>query len=775
MSIQSDVLRKPLQELGLYWACLSSIFVFLGISVATAVLASLTWIALAATGGFLVQSLTGSVQPQLNVFVALGPGALFGLGLSVFMFLLFRGGVAGVVSVVFFLLLGSYAWVRSYASSSLELSESRSIPLLLLGSSLLANAREFPNLLLTSTSIVLAAVMFGSIRSKLWLLGAAALTGGMALLDSFSRAPYWWWASDDTTTLAGIGTIIVERGRVDDVAGWSTASHHWLLHAWLALWNLLSRGQIFETYLKAWPVVASLSLFSSLLLCLRLFLGRPISIAKTAIVFVAAAGLIQLEWAAPQEQHPFVFGMVACCALCLVWRKRRSSASLWLLLVRTAVVVLLLPVIFYVLKPTLLVAYGLLILGTIFAFAGLDKGYGPIVALATSIAAITAGIALFAAGSSRISQNSFSSVAVTYLSKDLGWCQSDSVLHASLCVVSLQCLLITAACLSALTLWFLRKMKPLAVSPIIFLPIVLAYIPLRLFISSAVFTGAPSFYRLSEMALMLFTAIGLAAALDASRKLTLALLLVLGSALVLIIRLNMSPGQLYDAVDVFIVKFEFMRYLNASDVIALSSALFLAFVFAALPTWRSIRLRFLLALLCLVSLVPIGRLATKSWTSETDPVRLSRPSYFGPADIEQVGDWIRDNTSFGTLFATNYLCMDDRIGECIRSVEEIKCPRRQPAQMASWALAALSRREFLYLSQFWDLETNYYFLHRLSTDLGSSLTEASVSELQHVGVDFYVASKDHTSPTVWQQLSASAEFATPNFLVVSLSELESRL
>jgi hypothetical protein len=318
-------------------------------------------------------------------------------------------------------------------------------------------------------------------------------------------------------------------------------------------------------------------------------------------------------------------------------------------------------------------------------------------------------------------------------------------------------------------------MKPLAVSPIIFLPIVLAYIPLRLFISSAVFTGAPSFYRLSEMALMLFTAIGLAAALDASRKLTLALLLVLGSALVLIIRLNMSPGQLYDAVDVFIVKFEFMRYLNASDVIALSSALFLAFVFAALPTWRSIRLRFLLALLCLVSLVPIGRLATKSWTSETDPVRLSRPSYFGPADIEQVGDWIRDNTSFGTLFATNYLCMDDRIGECIRSVEEIKCPRRQPAQMASWALAALSRREFLYLSQFWDLETNYYFLHRLSTDLGSSLTEASVSELQHVGVDFYVASKDHTSPTVWQQLSASAEFATPNFLVVSLSELESRL
>jgi hypothetical protein len=778
MSIRRVALESPLQQLGLYGVSLAAVFLYLGVSVETAVLSSVTWIALAASGGFIIQTLVGSAQSKLKMFIAFGPGALLGLGLSVFIFLLFRGGEAGVIAVVVLLLLGTFGWVRLHMPHETKCPDSTALPVLIVGASLLANSREFPNLLLTSVSLVVLAVAFGDNRSKILRWSAVLLTIIAGTFDVLTRASYWWWASDDTTTLAGIGTIIVERGRVDDVAGWSTSSHHWLLHAWLALWNLLSAGQIFETYLKAWPVVASFSLFSSLLLCLSLFLGRSIEIAKTAIVFVAAAGLIQLEWAAPQEQHPFVFALVACCALSLVPLGERAQQPILLQMARVAVVILVVPAILYVLKPTLLVAYGLLMLGTAFVWAGLHKGYGLIVALGISIAAIFGGIALFAAGSTQISQNSFSSVSVTYLSKDLGWCRSESPLHASLCVVSLQSVLVVAAALAVLVFWSLRKSQPLVISPIIFLPLVLAYVPLRLFISSAVFTGAPSFYRLSEMALMLFTSVGLGAALNAiseSRKLTMLTALVVVGALVLIVRLNTSPGRLYDIVDVSIVKIELFRYLNAADVIALTSALGLAALIGILPYWRPIPARFLLALLCLVSLVPISRLATKSWTSETEPVRLSRPSYFGPADIEQVSDWIRRNTSFGTLLATNYLCMDDRIGECIRNTEETRCPRREPAQMASWALAALSRREFFYLSQFWDLETNYYFVHRLSTGLGSNLSESSVAELRRVGVEYYVASKPHTNSLVWQELTSYAEFRTENFLVVSLSNVERQL
>ena len=778
MSIRRDALRNPLQELGLYGVCLAATFLYLGVSVETATLASIIWTALAASGGFVVQTLMGSAQSNLNVFIAFGPGALFGLGLSVFVFLLFRGGPTGILAVVTLLILGTYLWARSRTPIKSAGPKTSPIPLLLLGVSLLANSREFPNLLFTGASLVVAAVVLGGNSSKILRWSAVFLPVVTGSFDALKRAPYWWWASDDTTTLAGIGTIIVERGRVDDVAGWHTASHHWLLHAWLALWNLLSAGQILETYLKAWPVVASFSLFCSLLLCLHLFLGRPIEIAKMAIVFVSSAGLIQLEWAAPQEQHPFVFALVACCALCLVPREERVRSNFLLRLAQVAVVVLVVPAILYVLKPTLLVAYGLLMMGTLLALAGLQKGYGLFIASGLSIGAIMGGIALLAAGSARISRNSFSSVSVTYLTKDLGWCRNESPFQASLCVVSLQSLLVVAAALAALALWSLRKSQPLVISPIILLPLVLAYIPLRLLISSAVFTGAPSFYRLSEMALMLFTSVGLAAALNAissSHKLTILTVLVSVCALMLIIRLNWSPGQLYDIVDVFIVKVDLLRYLNAADVIALTSALLLAILIAAIPYWRPIPSRTLLIWLCLLSLVPIARLATNSATSETNPVRLTRPSYFGPSDIEQVSDWIRGNTSFGTLLATNYLCMEDRISECIRNTEETRCPRREPAQMASWVFAALSRREFLYLSQFWDLETNYYFLHRLSTDLGSSLSESSVSELKRAGVDYYVASKDHTNPVVWQQLVSDAEFKTENFVVVSLSNLRGEL
>ena len=91
--------------------------------------------------------------------------------------------------------------------------------------------------------------------------------------------------------------------------------------------------------------------------------------------------------------------------------------------------------------------------------------------------------------------------------------------------------------------------------------------------------------------------------------------------------------------------------------------------------------------------------------------------------------------------------------------------------MASWALTALSEREFLYLSQGWHYKVTYYFSHQTSTRLGKELSLSAARELQELGVSYYVASREHTNSAVWPRLRDAADFSTEHFVVVSLASL----
>jgi hypothetical protein len=95
--------------------------------------------------------------------------------------------------------------------------------------------------------------------------------------------------------------------------------------------------------------------------------------------------------------------------------------------------------------------------------------------------------------------------------------------------------------------------------------------------------------------------------------------------------------------------------------------------------------------------------------------------------------------------------------------------------MASWALTALSRREFTYLSQTWDSRPIHYFQHLAATRLGSELSPDAVGELEDLGVSRYVASREHTSPVVWSMLLSVSELSTANFVVVSLLDVSQLL
>jgi len=224
-----------------------------------------------------------------------------------------------------------------------------------------------------------------------------------------------------------------------------------------------------------------------------------------------------------------------------------------------------------------------------------------------------------------------------------------------------------------------------------------------------------------------------------------------------------------------LASFALLRFLNPTDVLVVVLAAVGALVLAVFGLFRGRSLRGLLVVFCVVSLVPAARSVVTSATAETPPERQSRPeAFFGPQDIEAVGSWIREKTEFGTLFATNYLCGPDRLEECTRVTPQTQCPVQEPTLMAGWALSALSRREFYYLSQAWELRTNYHFVHELSTRLSSDVSEDAVRALQLQQIEYFVAAKNHTDPQTWSILRSNADFATANFAVVSLATLLER-
>jgi len=757
-------------------ALVAVVFSYLGLSPLSSAVGALVWVAQGAVGAVVLQQFVGPVAPQLRVLFVLGPGVLFGLMLMVGLYLLGGGGLVGTALTVSALIGGVVLWGRANSAPINDWVRSDAVALVaLVGCAVFANSQDLPNLLLPGFCLLAVGLVFSSDFTKMVRILTSASSGLLLGLSAITRSDYWWSSSDDTTTLSAIGTIIVERGRVDDLAGWTTGSHHWLLHAWLALWNQLAGGQIFETYLIAWPLVAAVSMFASLWLCLRLSLGRSIGAPLFMVVGVIMTGFVRLEWPAPHQQQPFLFAMVACGALWLHNQKSAHKQAWWQKIVGLVVLLGVLPVALFVLKPSLIAALGLLIGGIVLVYFNLFQGTRLFAAVGVSVVLVFAGLGLMGLGGAWISQQSFTSFAIDYFPEDLGWCQDTrSALVSVSCVVSLQAVLIVGLGLAAGALLVQRRSIKFTISPLILLPLVIAYLPFRYFISSGVGTGAPSFYQLSEMAMMLVVGIGLAGILSSHTLNTVSIIGIAAMAMVAAVTSQQVKG-ISERIGTFFLEFAPLRYLDPTDVFALVLAAAGAFTLAQFQPFRSLPFRRLLICFCVISMIPTAQAVAESATAETSALRQSRPEvFFGPQDIEDVGRWMQQETAFGTLFATNYLCGSDRLDECTRTRPQTQCPLHEPALMAGWALSALSQREFYYLSQGWESRTKYYFFHELSTRLSSDISGDAVRALQLQQIDYFVAARTHTDPQTWSVLRSNAEFTTANFAVINLATLLER-
>lgn len=769
------------QRQALVWCAttLALTLTYLGIHPLESVLFAAGWIATGLLGNLVLRLGFGSVTTRQSVLMSVGPGPLLGLVIAVAVFLAVRGNIAWFFSIIA-LLSFSLRHIDRLLSRPTTPVESDSpigvdgVPgkfaVLLVGVALIANSRQFPNLLMSGAGILLFAIAVKGWRLNLRNICLTFVSVIPVFLDVRNRVDFWWVASDDTPILAGIGEITVERGYIADISGWPTSSHHWLIHVWLALWNNLSFGHIFETYLIVWPLVAACSLVASLWLILETVVGKNLHLWQVAFVSLAASGFLRLEWTAPQEQKPFVFAIACCCALFLMRRfptversTKRQAFGLML--------VLALPMGLYVLKPSLLVAYGLLLVGTWIVSSGLARGRLVMMGVAVSILAIVAGISLISIFERFVSQRSFTKIEIVWFTEDLGWCRVGSRPgpESLACVLGIQVVLFLAGFVAALAIWIHGRKNPLSVSPLFLMPLVLAYLPFRYLISTDVGSGSPSFYGLSEMAVVLVIAIALAALLVRS-GLSPALAAVLMIVATIANVVGQGPGDVYNSVDGVLTQFRYLRFLDSTNVVALFLGVGVAALLSRLKISRSLPGRYVLLTIGIISFLPMTRIGVENWGVPPLTERESRPVYFGPPEVEDVGVWIQKNTDFGTQFATNYLCQSSRLDECAQIEAKLLCPQQHPVLFAGWSLTALSRREFLYLSQGWSKE-NYYTSHLASIQLGKLVSPEAISALQVAGVDYYVASRPHSTPEAWSILSETAEYRSGDFLVVSLARL----
>lgn len=755
---------------------LAAVLWYLGVSPISALLAPSIWIAQGVTGAWIISQFSARVNREHELLFVLGPGALLGIGATTATFLLSQGGVLGTTLTLGLLMFGSIAWFHARPLDQGGRPHTGSTPMLLLACcALFANSREFPSLLMPSIALFVLGLVWDCRATRSYRIIISAGACGLLAFSAIKRSTFWWWVSDDTTLLSAMGTMVVKRGHIADTAGWPTDSYHWFLHAWLALWNQQIGGYIFETYQVVWPFIAGVSVFASLWLTLSYSLGANLSPLQLLFLGLAGAGLIRLEWPAPQQQQPFLFAMVGVGAWWLNARSKHSQISKLRALAGLSVIGILIPIVLYLAKPSLIAAWGLLVAGAVIEFARRRYRLNTFACLVLAASVVVAGVSMMRIGSSWVSGRYITSFDISYLSPELGWCERSSLADILTCIFSLEVTLMFAFAIAiiVLTLWrFPASTRTLVV---LVLPLVLAYLPFRLLVSSGTYSGASSFYVLPVMGMM--TVILLALAVLLSTKTIKTSAFAMSSIMALFaVQLGTQWDLLSDPLGPILLRSVVSQYLSSLDVAVLILAVAGAVCVASVMSRRNWFTGMAAATCCAVSVVPAAHLISEAAKTEDSVLRTARPSdYLGPADIEDVAVWLREHSAIDTLIATNYLCTEDRVDECRRSSASTTCASKTAELPAGWVLPALSEREFLYLSQGWFIRPRSVVLHDVSTRLGSEISQSSIDALVVRGVNFYVASREHSSQVSWRKFIENASFVSENFAIVSIGELRRSL
>lgn len=523
-----------------------------------------------------------------------------------------------------------------------------------------------------------------------------------------------------------------------------------------------------------WPLVASVSVFAALWLILNFASGVAVLPQQFAGLGVIGAGLVQIEWTAPQEQQPFLYAMIAICAWWLGHNSRRGLFSKPKTTIGVVMVIALIPMVLYLTKPSLLAAWGLLVAGSAIEYLRRKFHFGLIACLVLACSVLSIGVSLMRLGSSWVSNRYTTSFKIEFLSSDLGWCQRGSLFHAVLCVLSLKAVFIAVLAAALVMLMVARFATDSLTLVVLVLPLTLAFLPFNLLITSGVGSGAPSFYRLSEMAVVTLVLLALRISWSARSAMGLALTVFLGVAFVAV-QAGMRLEFLSDFVGPLLLRVNILQYLDSADVIAVLLSVFGGLLISQVLFRRGLAIGLAAAACFAIGSIPTAQLVSETMSPEDQSLRATRPEFLGPSDIEAAAAWLRQHTKFETLIATNYLCDGARMDECLHSNPDRECAYRQPVLTASWVLSALSQREFMYLSQGWHNRPSSYFLHEASTRLGSEVSASALDELTSRNVELFVASREHSSPQSWAQFGRRGLFASEHFIIVDLDDLREEL
>jgi len=729
---------------------------------------TMLWLAQASLGTQILRFFFRKWGPTNDILVVLGPGYLVGLLTTAWGYMFLQGGIIGKTSIYLVLLLSlASVMVRRERVATGSLQSVRLV-VVMVGLTLSAMTWEFPELIVPALLVVSTTLAWQLVKND-WRMRSILLTAasiGM-FICGMNRSANWFLESDDLANRAAEGVLTVSRGFLASVGAYPFDEYHWVSPVATALQAELSSADLVFTFTVFSPVSSLIMLFASLGIIVR-SLALPKRVDSTLLAVGLLFSLlwrVQINTEATVGRLAISITLLSLFVLVSVGAGREAGERKRVILLVVFAGVLAYMLLLY--RPDLVVLMLLLSVGLL-AKMKRSSRLSVLFLVIMSLLALVLGIVTMKFVLPLVSQSSvsYATLLIDWRPPDMGWCVRGSTLRDFLCVASLEVNLWAA--LVAASLLVIRR-RHLDVHLFRFwqltVPLALSFFAFKFTLTSDFYSSIEGFFHLGLVVTLVFVVVVLVAQL-AQMSVRDRVRMVSGAAAVFTLHtssragfaslISEYPTTVSDRLQGIMTP-ALLEWSLASMIVAL--AVLGMYMAGVRPRMANV-LGVLLAA-CLANGMWILN-KERPTTSDVNDALVA--NVVGPADVSEVGTWLRENTSDDDLLATNYQC---RPGEFNRCYAPIEAEADVPWATANWMLMAESRREFLYLSQPFVDDPSYSQLHQLSTFPGT-LAVPDFSNLERRGVDYFIAMKDATLPASWAAITKRATFSTTNFAVVRL-------
>lgn len=765
---QSRRLDSSSIELAYYLIGLLILLLYFGGQFSSISLAAL-WFAQCSLGFQVCRLFLRRVVVTQGIFIFVGPSYLVGFLLTTWTYMLIGGGDLARVVVYAILALTSYLTLKLKVSDLSNAKQLQRGSILILNCTFLAMTWEFPELIVPAIGLwifTISCVLRVTDRS--WRMVGLGVGLSIFLSGAALRGPYWYLESDDLPNRMAEGILTVSRGYVASVGAYPFDRYHWVSPVGVALQAELTNSPIVFVFTVFAPVAFLTMMAASFGLLVNTF-SKPKNFKISFLLVTTLFFLIwrvQLDTEAVIGRFASIFALICLArAFQLEFSEKRSSLVdfFW-----TSSFAAVLGSMLYLFRPDLIALVLLLYVGvplSLLNTSDLNRylllGVTSIIALVTGILSLNIVLPLVSK-----SELSYASLLVDWRPPDMGWCSRRTLGAEMVCLIMLNINLWAAAAVAlAAGLSSQLRYRGVFAWLSLLIPSAVSYFVFFFTLTSDFPSAIEAFLQIGLVASHLLVLVHLCLMADQMKNFEKSMVVTCGVLFALVHLFFRSILEERLARAKYLVPAQIGALTQLPSFQWLTLTVFGVVVCSVLRKFVGIRTQLWFPSVLVTAFLVLqlfNSAVARPLQSDVNPALISNA--IGPQDVFAVGEWLRENSEPTAIVATNYQCPPQEAERCMSVLLN---DESRPRATANWMLMAVSRREFLFLSQPWYDTEEYFELHNVSV-APATAAPLTFTELVNRGVDYYIGYRFSSSPDAWIDLTAQAAYRTSNFAVVPI-------